>query len=78
LYALGQVGSARLVFERAASAGNAAAAIALGDTYDPRRLVQLGAPLSLADIAKATYWYERADELGAAEAKARILGLAPR
>jgi hypothetical protein len=78
LYALGHVNSARLIFERAVSAGNAAAAVALGDTYDPRRLMQLGAPLNLGDLAKATYWYERADELGSTEAKARILGLAQR
>lgn len=73
---LGHIGSARILFERVALAGNADAAIAMGDTYDPKRLMQLRAPLNLADIAKATQWYERADELGSPAAKARITDLA--
>jgi hypothetical protein len=76
LVGLGQINSARLAFERAAAAGSAEAAISLGDTYDPRRLLQAGAPLNLGDVAKATYWYERADELGSPDAKSRIMALA--
>jgi hypothetical protein len=78
ILALGHVSAARVAFEHAADAGNGEAAIALGDTFDPMRLLLLGAPLSLGDVTKAAYWYERADELGSPEAKARIIGLGQR
>ena len=44
----------------------------MGDTYDVVRLAQLGAQGVLPDRDKANYWYERADELGAVEAKERL------
>lgn len=72
---IGQVGAARLMLQRVADAGNAEAALILGDTYDPVRLFQLGARGLVGDTEKATFWYERADELGSPEAKARIIGL---
>ncbi|HBK06539.1 MAG TPA: hypothetical protein DDZ81_11835 [Acetobacteraceae bacterium] len=53
---LGDVAAARLLFQRAAEAGNAAAATALGKTYDPR------------DPQKAAEWYTRAVNLGDSEA----------
>lgn len=73
--AIGQVSAARLVLQRTADSGNAEAALILGDTYDPVRLFQLGARGLVGDIAKATFWYEKADELGSSEAKARIISL---
>lgn len=73
---IGQVGAARLVLQRAADSGSAEAALMLGDTYDPVRLFQLGARGLVGDLDKATFWYEKADELGSPEAKARIVGLA--
>jgi TPR repeat protein len=72
---MGQVAAARLLLQRAADAGNSEAALILGDTYDPVKLFQLGARGIVGDMAKATFWYERADELGSPEAKARIVGL---
>jgi TPR repeat protein len=68
----GNVNSARLLFERSAEGGNARAALLLGDSYDDVRLAQLGVEGVLPDRDKASYWYERADELGAPEAKERI------
>jgi TPR repeat protein len=72
LLVLGNINSARLLFERAAQAGNARAALILGDTFDEARLVQLGVIGVLPDRDKAAHWYERADELGAPEAKERL------
>lgn len=70
--AIGQVGAARLVLQRAAGSGSAEAALLLGDTYDPVRLFQLGARGLVGDVGMATSWYEKADALGSSEAKARI------
>jgi len=72
---LGSVNSARLLFRRAADAGDARAALVLGDTFDGVRLVQLGVLGVQPDHAQAVYWYERADELGAPEAKQRLSDL---
>jgi hypothetical protein len=72
LLVTGNVNSARLLFQRAADAGNARAALLLGDSYDDVRLAQLGVQGVLPDRDKANYWYGRADELGAAEAKERL------
>lgn len=68
----GSISSARLLFQRAAEAGNARAALLLGDTYDNVRLAQMGVQGVLPDKDKASYWYERADELGAVEGKERL------
>lgn len=74
----GQVASARLLFRRAADAGAADAALHLGDTFDPHRLRTLGVRGVAGDIELAIRWYEKADELGAPEAKARLLAIAER
>ena len=76
--AQGHVASARLLFRRAADAGSGEAALQLGDTFDPARLRSLGARGVTGDIAQSIRWYEKADELGAAAAKERLLGLADR
>jgi TPR repeat protein len=70
----GDLTAARLLFRRAAEAGDATAALALGATYDPAiigKLVVLGV---LADVDKSRAWYEKAAALGSPEA-ARRLGL---
>jgi hypothetical protein len=72
---LGNVSSARLLLRRAAEAGDGRAALVLGDTFDDVRLVQLGVLGVQPDRAKAVYWYERADALGAPEAKERLSDL---
>jgi len=60
--------SARLFYERAAEAGDAQAALRLGQTYDPSFLVwaHLG---SRGNLALAQHWYQRARDLGASEAE---------
>jgi hypothetical protein len=72
LLATGNISSARLLFQRAADAGNGRAALLLGDTFDDFRLQQLGALGIVPDRQQAIYWYERADEMGAPEAKERL------
>ncbi|MEN0073565.1 MAG: C39 family peptidase [Paracraurococcus sp.] len=72
MLALGDISAARLLYERAAAAGSASAARALGETYDPAVLTQLGVRGLQADPARAVAWYERAASLGDVEAASRI------
>jgi hypothetical protein len=75
LIALGRFRFARLVLEQAAEAKNASAAFALGQTYDPlmeRSAVRPDAP---PDLAIARVWYEKAKDLGSAEAARRLTQL---
>jgi hypothetical protein len=68
LFVTGDVASARLFYERAANAGDGAAALRLGETYDPAFIARTrfaGAP---TDASKAAGWYRRARELGMADA----------
>jgi hypothetical protein len=76
--ASGDLVSARLVYRRAAEAGNAAAALALGATYDPVVLAKIGVQGMGADIAKARSWYEQAKEFGSPDAPRRLEMLANR
>ncbi len=64
----GDVSAARLLFKRAAEEGSAAAATALGRTYDPEFLNSIGARSSGADEALAMQWYERGSAHGDPEA----------
>src|SRR5262245_2750175 len=66
--AQGNFASARLLFKRAADAGSAEAALALGSTYDPSVIKQLGAISITPDIDAALKWYETAADHGSAEA----------
>jgi type II secretory pathway predicted ATPase ExeA len=61
---LGDIAAARLLYQRAAEAGNASAATALGKTYDPN----FAAPGSKPSPARATEWYQKAITLGDAQA----------
>jgi hypothetical protein len=74
----GDVVTARVLFERAAEGGNASGALALGATYDPAVLAKLGVRGIAPDVAKARQWYERARDLGSAEARGRLETLAQR
>jgi len=76
--AAGDFGTARLVFQRAAEAGNAAAALALGASYDPVVLSRLGVRGVDADVGKARSWYQKAKEFGAPDADRRLSTLANR
>jgi hypothetical protein len=68
----GDVASARLFLRRAASAGNAQAALALGVTFDPAFLSQRGVLGFSPDAAQARAWYEKAAELGSSDASRRL------
>lgn len=73
LIADGKFRLARLVLGRAAEAGSAPAALALGQTYDPMLPERPGVrPDAPPDIAVARAWYERAKKLGSAEAAQRL------
>ena len=76
--ASGDLAAARLVFRRAAEAGNAAAALALGATFDPVVLARIGVRGMGADIEKARSWYEKAKEFGSPDAPRRLEMLANR
>jgi TPR repeat protein len=76
--ASGDVVTARQVYRRAAEAGSAAAALALGATYDPVVLAKIGVHGMGADIEKARSWYEKAKEFGSPDAPRRLEMLANR
>ena len=76
--ASGDLVAARLVYQRAAEAGDAAAALALGATFDPAVLAKIGVSGMGADVEKARSWYEKAKEFGSPEAPRRLEMLANR
>ena len=76
--AVGDVATARTVLQRAAEAGNASAAMALGGTYDPNVLAKLGVVGVSADVEKARSWYQKAEKFGSPEARGRLDALAGR
>jgi hypothetical protein len=77
LLALGDISAARLLYERAAAAGSARAATALGKTYDPAFLASTQARGITPDRAAAASWYRKGAALGDAEAVDRLARLAP-
>jgi hypothetical protein len=70
--AAGDVVTARIVFQRAAEAGDADAALALGATYDPIVLANLGVAGLGANVEKARIWYQKAENLGSTDATRRL------
>ena len=74
------IASARLFYERAADAGDSAAALRLGATFDPDFLGRVGVRGNPGDPAQAASWYRRARDLGDAAAAERLknLGQDPR
>lgn len=72
----GDLVSARLLLRRAAEAGSANAALALGETFDPFVIQQLGAIGVGPDSAKAREWYQKAEELGSDTASQQLAKLA--
>ena len=76
LMANGDIAAARMMFQRAAEAGEAKAAFSLAETYDPLVLRKLGARGAItADIAMAQSWYEKARDMGSTVAPERIVRL---
>jgi hypothetical protein len=66
------ISAARLFYERAADAGLAEAAMALAATYDAAELPRLNVRGVRSDPNEAKRWYERARQLGAADADQRL------
>jgi hypothetical protein len=71
----GDFSGARVLFERAANAGSAEGALALGSTYDPNVINRLGAIMVKPDIDSARKWYQLAAERGSAAASLQLANL---
>jgi TPR repeat protein len=76
MLAIGDVSSARLLYNRAAVSGDARAATQLAKTYDPLFLTKIGAWGIPTDATTAAKWYRKAAALGDAEAAERLKHLA--
>jgi hypothetical protein len=75
LFATGDVDSARLLYERAAQAGDAQGAVRLGQTFDPVFLDRAHLREARADPGMAVFWYRRARDLGAMGITSRLKSL---
>ena len=75
MIAVGYLAGARAYFKRAAEAGSAEAALALGATYDPAFIAEIGAQGIKADPAEAKIWYESAATLGLTDREAELARL---
>jgi TPR repeat protein len=77
LMANGDISAARLMYQRAAEAGEATAALALAETYDPLVLRRVNPKGGITpDLAQAHAWYEKAKDLGSTVAPERLERLA--
>jgi hypothetical protein len=72
LLAAGDIPPARLLLERAADAQEPGAALMLARTYDPDVLGTQDARNIIPDPATARVWYQRAAQLGSADAQRRL------
>lgn len=68
MLALGDISAARLLYEKAAQAGDARAATGVGKTYDPDVLRRAGTHGIEPSVADAAAWYRQAAERGDPEA----------
>ena len=73
---VGYFAGARAYFKRAAEAGSGEAALALGSTYDPKFIAEIGAHGIEPEPDEARFWYERARRLNAPGAEAKLARLA--
>lgn len=71
----GDIGSARVVLERALEMGSARASFMLAETYDPRVLSAWGTYGTRSEVRRARELYARAQAGGIAEAKDRVEAL---
>ncbi len=78
LIASGDIAAARLVLRHPADFGDAQAAMAIAETYDPAFLQRLGVHGIAPNVAAAREWYEKARKFGAADAARRLEVLASR
>jgi TPR repeat protein len=72
LIAAGDISPARLLLERAADAQESTAALMLALTYDPDVLETQNSRNIIPDPTMARVWYQRAAQLGSAEAQRRL------
>ena len=72
LLAVGDIPPARLLLERAADAQEPTAALMLAQSYDPAVLGTQDARNIVPDLELARSWYQRAVQLGSAEAQRRL------
>jgi hypothetical protein len=77
-FALGDVSSARLLYERAAEGGDGRGATGVAKTYDPMSLRAIGARGIQPDPVAAASWYRRAIELGDQSAADRLTQMSQR
>jgi len=73
---VGYLAGARAYFRRAVEAGSGEAALLLGACYDPAFIEKIGAQGIEPDLKEARTWYERAKQLGVADADAKLAQLA--
>jgi hypothetical protein len=78
LLATGDVAAARLFYQRAAELGSAAAATAVGQTYDPAVLELLRVRGARGDMQLAAEWYRKAIAAGDRQAEIRLKRLLAR
>ena len=71
----GDIAAARLFFERAAAQGDGKAMLALGRTYDPLELRELGVLGLKGDPQKALEWYRSAASAGDPAAQGSMVRL---
>jgi NitT/TauT family transport system substrate-binding protein len=73
----GDVSGARMIYQRLAKEGEASAALALAETYDPPVLRKSNITGGVtSDVALAQSWYEKAKALGSSVAAERVEALA--
>ena len=72
LIAAGDISPARLLLERAADAQESTAALMLALTYDPDALGTQNSRNIIPDPTMARVWYQRAAQLGSADAQRRL------
>jgi hypothetical protein len=75
MLAMGDIPSARLLLERAAEGQDANAALMLARTYDPLVLGTADVRNITPEPDKARAWYQKAAQLGSAEAQRRLVQL---
>ncbi len=75
LLSMGDVSSARLLFEHVAKKGSGRAAIALARTFDPAFFAEINTRGLKPDPEKAKHWYAVAADLGQDEARSRLTEL---
>jgi hypothetical protein len=73
----GDVAGARVMFKRAALAGDAQAALEVGMSFDPAFLKQRGVLGITPDVTQAIDWYKKATAAGSAEAFNHLKRLDP-